>query len=90
MSKRCYNYAQQNCLLPVQDGESIYNYKGSVFLKYKIVWESDEYAWKACDKLEKEVQKLCNDGWKLQGGVTVVAAGRGGYCTACQAMVKEN
>lgn len=59
-------------------------------MEYKIVQRSGKYAWGVLNELEETVQELCTEGWKTQGGVAIVAAGQSGYCTACQAMVKES
>ena len=78
----------ENPLIPSARWEnSIYDYKGSVFMEYEIVHVSGNHPWELCDELKKQVQRLCKDGWKPQGGVTI-GANQYGTCTACQAMIK--
>ena len=55
-------------------------------MQYIVVCSSD---WErmAINELEKRVKKLCQEGWKPQGGISV-AIKDNGWCFACQAMVK--
>lgn len=54
-------------------------------MEYKIVTVCESPLQKALEKLEKEVNKLCKEGWKPQGGVSVTVHIA---FTVCQAMVK--
>lgn len=50
-------------------------------MHYRAVEETSPY------KLQNEVEKLLEQGWKLQGGIAIMKSGM--YDYYCQAMVKE-
>lgn len=56
-------------------------------MQYQIVICQDIYVHKALKELEQKVQKLCQEGWTPQGGISV-AVKNYDWCFACQAMVK--
>jgi len=56
-------------------------------MQYTIVSAESNYPRDAIKKVEKEVERLCNDGWKPQGGVSVSVT-ISSY-TYAQALVKE-
>lgn len=61
-------------------------------MQYKIAQAENDYLPKCINKLEEEVKKHLNMGWKLQGGVSI-ATEKHGYTVsynACQAMIKED
>ena len=57
--------------------------------QYKIVHAISRALCDAVKYLEKEVNELLQEGWELQGGVSVSKADNGSYSAACQAMVKK-
>ena len=56
-------------------------------MEYAVIQTSDPDLYKAIDKLIITVQRLCNEGWKPQGGISI-AATKNGRAYASQAMVK--
>lgn len=56
-------------------------------MQYQIVCGQDSDMRYALKGLEKEVKKLCQEGWKPQGGISIASNDYDWYC-ACQAMVK--
>jgi len=56
-------------------------------MDYRIVYVDNNVKRDALIELEEKVNRLCRDGWKLQGGISVTTNKNGGYL-ACQAMVR--
>ena len=59
-------------------------------MDYKVVVVREEFQLDAKSELEKKVKALLEDGWKLQGGisVSVVEVGYGSHTILAQAMTK--
>lgn len=55
-------------------------------MQYKIVLDKAIILPAAVERLEMNVQKLCNEGWQPQGSIYIFNDGKD-IC-ACQAMVK--
>ncbi len=55
-------------------------------MQYKIVLDKAIILPAAVERLEMNVQKLCNEGWQPQGSIYIFNDGKDIY--ACQAMVK--
>lgn len=56
-------------------------------MEYSVITTSDPDLYKAIDELVIRVQRLCNEGYKPQGGISI-AASKNGWVYASQAMVK--
>ena len=61
-------------------------------MEYKIVDAWGETLGTTIANLEEAVKKHCDEGWKLQGGVSATIEKSGNYnrCYMFQAMIKEN
>ena len=59
-------------------------------LQYKIVWSKEPIKTECIKALERKVQEYLNDGWMLQGGVSIATEMHGYEVSynACQAIVK--
>lgn len=57
-------------------------------MQYRVVWCEDKWMEDALGKLEAKVEKLCQAGWKPQGGISIAIKDDYELCHACQAMVK--
>jgi len=55
-------------------------------MQYEVVWSFHNDEGKVLEKLTEEVNKLCQEGWKPQGGIFCLKDGTWTY--AYQAMVK--
>jgi len=60
-------------------------------MDYQIVVVSKDWHTDAAEELRREVKKLINSGWKLQGGVSVSRSDYGSLAkiVMSQAMIKE-
>ncbi len=60
-------------------------------MDYRIVVVSEDYHTVATEKLTREVKKLIDSGWKLQGGVSISRSDYGKLTkiVMSQAMIKE-
>ena len=60
-------------------------------MQYKIVWSKGHSKTECIEVLERKVQEFLNDGWMLQGGVSI-STEKNAYdlvsYNACQALVK--
>lgn len=55
--------------------------------RYLVVYEDDILYWVAVRNLQKQVEQLCKEGWKPQGGVCVLYESKRNW-VAFQAMIK--
>ena len=56
-------------------------------MQYEVVYAQGDNMGSTVSELEKEVERLCRNGWKPQGGITITTSPFK-MCYACQAMVK--
>ena len=56
-------------------------------MQYIVVSGQSETVYEAIEELEKKVRKLCEEGWRPQGGISI-AFTYFDKCVVCQAMVK--
>lgn len=57
-------------------------------MQYKIVYADDHYVFHAIDKLSDMVNKLLEEGWTLQGGVSITCNSQYSDFVAAQAVIK--
>ena len=57
-------------------------------MQYQVVCGQDSSMRCAMEELEKKVKKLCQEGWKPQGGISIAVNEEHEWYYACQAMVK--
>jgi len=56
-------------------------------MQYKVVhWIGHDIS-DGMEKFESEIEELCEEGWKPQGGISISTSDSGWY-DLCQAMVK--
>ena len=56
-------------------------------MEYQIIQTNDDAMYKAIEKLEITVQRLCKEGWRPQGGISIAVKSTG-FCYVSQAMVR--
>lgn len=56
-------------------------------MQYQVVCGQDSSMADALKELEEKVKKMCQEGWKPQGGISLAVKDYD-WCYACQAMVK--
>lgn len=57
-------------------------------MQYIVVRGEDKWMENALGELETKVEKLCQAGWKPQGGISIAIKDDYEWCHVCQAMVK--
>lgn len=58
-------------------------------MQYQVVYGYNRGLYSTLAELKEAVEKLCKDGWKPQGGVSIAVKDGSGWIYAGQAMVKE-
>lgn len=56
-------------------------------MQYTVVYAQGDYMVSTVRELKEKVERLCREGWKPQGGITITTSPFK-ECYACQAMVK--
>ena len=58
-------------------------------MQYMVINAFENYFSDAIKNLEKKVNKKCEEGWKIQGGISITRTS-GSSTLACQAMIRED